>query len=143
MRYALYETSTENVLLRKEIRLLKDYTELEKLRLNETLVSFHYEQDKDGYTIPPLLLMPAVENAFKYSVDNGPESRIDIAIKAVNNTLDVTIKNNFDPQREGGGGGIGLQNLQRRLEHYYPGRHSYAATARDGIYIFQLHCTLQ
>ena len=143
MRYALYETTAEKVLLSKEIHLLKDYTELEKLRLNETVVTFHYQQDKDEYTLPPLLLMPAVENAFKYSVDNGPESKIVIDIKAVNNTLDVTITNNFDPQRESGVGGIGLQNLQRRLQHYYPDKYSYTATAKDGVYIFALHCTLQ
>jgi hypothetical protein len=142
MRYTLYETGAETVLLSKEIAMLKDYTELEKLRLNETNVTFEYEQDQE-YKIPPLLLMPALENAFKYSVDNLPESRININILAVNNTLHVTIENNFDPQRQTGGGGIGLQNLQRRLQHYYGGNHSYTATTKDGVYIFALHCTLQ
>jgi sensor histidine kinase YesM len=143
MRYTLYETGAEKVLLSKEVAMLKDYTELEKLRLNETEVTFEYEQDRDNYKMPPLLLMPALENAFKYSVDNLPQSHISINMLAANNTLQVTIENNFDPQRQTGGGGIGLQNLQRRLQHYYPGSHSYTATAKDGLYIFKLHCTLQ
>lgn len=143
MRYTLYETGEEKVALEKEIRLLQDYVELEKLRLNETVVDFRYEQDRTDYKIPPLLLMPALENAFKYSADNVPDSHIHMHIRAVDNTLHVTIQNNFDPEREIRGGGIGLHNLQKRLQHYYPGTSSCSATATDGVYLFRLSCTLQ
>jgi hypothetical protein len=142
MRYTLYETGEEKVLLEREIGLLKDYVELEKLRLNETVVAFQYEQDRDDYQIPPLLLMPALENAFKYSVDNRPDSHIHVAINARDGELHVAIKNNFDPEREVKKGGIGLQNLQKRLQHYYPGKSSCSATAMDGVYCFELRCTL-
>lgn len=142
MRYTLYETGEEKVALQKEIGLLKDYVELEKLRLNETVVAFQYGQDRDDYQIPPLLLMPALENAFKFSVDNRPDSQIHVAINAREGELHVQIKNNFDPQQEAKGGGIGLQNLQKRLQHYYPGRSSCSATTADGMYCFELRCML-
>jgi sensor histidine kinase YesM len=54
----------------------------------------------------------------------------------------VEIKNNFDPDREVSGGGIGLQNLQKRLQYHYPGKSSCSASATGGIYRFQLHCML-
>lgn len=141
MRYALYETAGETVLLKKEIQLLKDYIELEKLRLNETEVIFSYEGDNDAYSIPPLLLMPAIENAFKYAADKKG-SRIFIAIKASKGELNSSIQNNFDPHRKGTPGGIGLQNLQRRVQYYYDGKAVYTATASNDVYLFRLSCPL-
>jgi len=140
MRYALYETGNEMIALQKEIQLLKDYIELEKLRLNEAEVVFNYEADGD-YSIPPLLLMPAVENAFKYAVDKK-NNRIIVENKALNSELQVAIQNNFDPHRQGKAGGIGLFNLQKRLQHYYQNRSSYSANAANGVYLFRLSCTL-
>jgi LytS/YehU family sensor histidine kinase len=141
MRYALYETGDEKILLQKEVQLLRDYVALEKLRLNETEVLFHFETDNDAYTIPPLLFMPALENAFKYTVDKKG-SRIKVSIKARQNGLQVTIENNFDVENKAAAGGIGLQNLQRRLRHYYGPQAMYSATAANDVYLFQLSCTL-
>lgn len=141
LRYTLYETGDEKILLNKEVQLIKDYIELEKLRLNETEVAFQYESDRDDYTIPPLLFMPALKNAFKYAVDK-PGSRIDVFIKAERETLEVRIQNNFDTQRIGTTGGIGLQNLQKRVRHYYGPSATYLATAANGVYLFQLKCML-
>jgi len=142
LRYTLYETGDEKIALDKEVQLLKDYVELEKLRLNETDVQFAYEKDSDEYSIPPLLLMPALENAFKYSFDEK-ESCIVITIKAREGELQVDIQNHFDPQRKNKTGGIGLQNLQKRLLHYFPNTGSYRATVVNDVYLFHLSCTLQ
>jgi sensor histidine kinase YesM len=142
LRYTLYETADEKIALDKEVQLLKDYVELEKLRLNDTEVQFHYEKDSDDYTIPPLLLMPALENAFKYSSDKN-ESSIVIDIKAKEATLQVDIQNHFDPQRKNKTGGIGLQNLQKRLQHYFPNSSAYTATVVNDVYLFHLSCALQ
>lgn len=141
LRYTLYETGDEKIALEKEVQLLKDYVELEKLRLNETAVQFCYESDKDNYTIPPLLFIPALENAFKYTEDKKGNS-IAICIKAKGGNLFVTIQNNVAPAKEAKTGGIGLQNLQRRIRHYYPGKSAYSASEANGVYLFQLSCTL-
>ena len=141
MRYALYETGDETIALEKEVQLLKDYVELEKLRLNETAVQFHFETDGNDYRIPPLLLMPALENAFKYTTDKKG-SRIQVAITATNNVLNVAIENNVDLHRAGEVGGIGLQNLQKRVQHYYGNKAAYSATTVNDVYLFQLRTTL-
>jgi sensor histidine kinase YesM len=141
MRYALYETADEKISLLKEVQLLKDYVELEKLRLNETEVEFCFNTDREDYTLPPLLFMSAIENAFKYSVDKKG-SGISVNIGASQGVLNVTIENNFDPQKSAAIGGIGLQNLQRRVQHYYGNKASYSATAANDVYLFQLSCPL-
>ncbi|HEX8316037.1 MAG TPA: sensor histidine kinase [Flavisolibacter sp.] len=141
MRYALYETGDEKIAMEKEIQLLKDYIELEKLRLNETEVIFNYRSDSNNYTIPPLLLMPAIENAFKYSVDKKG-SRIVIDINISQGELSVSIQNNFDPHRNNKTGGIGLQNMQRRLQHYYGNKATCSAAAANDVYLFRLSCPL-
>jgi sensor histidine kinase YesM len=141
MRYALYETGDEKIALQKEAQLLKDYVELEKLRLNESDVQFRFETDSSDYTLPPLLLMPALENAFKYTADKK-ESRIQVSINAARGILNVSIENNFDPQRINDAGGIGLQNLQRRVQHYYGSGATYSACAANDVYLFRLSCPL-
>ena len=140
MRYTLYETGDEKIPLQKEIKLLKDYVQLEQLRLNETEVQFHFTTDREDYSIPPLLFMPALENAFKYTADKKG-NKILVTITAENNMLAVTIENNVDLARAGEQGGIGLTNLRKRLLHYYPGS-VYSAALRNDIYLFELTCKL-
>lgn len=141
LRYTLYETGDEKIALEKEVQLLKDYTELERLRLNETAVQFRFDSDCDDYTVPPLLLMPALENAFKYTADKSGNV-IEVAISARDQQLTVAIQNNLSADPPPPGGGIGLQNLQKRLRHYYPGRATYSANAANGVYLFRLSCHL-
>lgn len=142
MRYTLYETGEEKILLQKEVQLLKDYVELEKLRLNETSVQFTVETDKDDYTIPPLLFMPALENAFKYTEDKRGNTII-IHITARQKWLQVNIQNNLSDAIPAKSGGIGLQNLQKRVNHYYADKSSYSLSAVNGVYLFQLSCNLE
>lgn len=142
LRYTLYETGEEKILLAKEVQLLQDYSELEKLRLNETAVKFKYTSDRDDYAVPPLLFMPALENAFKYTKDKEGNA-IAVTVSAKEKELTVTIANNVVNENRPAAGGIGLQNLQKRLRHYYPGKSSYSATAANGIYLFRLSCTLE
>jgi sensor histidine kinase YesM len=60
----------------------------------------------------------------------------------VNNRLQVSIENSWEEQPKKTGGGIGLQNLQRRLQHYYGADGSWSVTAANGVYLFRLTCTL-
>ncbi|MHA4808790.1 sensor histidine kinase [Flavitalea flava] len=158
MRFALYECNEDKTSLEKEIRLLKDYIELEKLRLNQTRVEFTYPEDFDSpatneasratslyggaasgpYFIPPLLFMPAFENAFKYSADHLPNSYISMDLQLAGNQLSLTMENSFDPRKPGRPGGIGLQNMQKRLQYYYPDNHSWELTTMNNIFILKL-----
>lgn len=123
MRYTLYESSGHISPVTKEIALLKDYIALEKIRLNHTTVNFTYDIDQEFYTLPPLLFIPVVENAFKFCVESkDSDSWVFINLDIKDGLLQFNLSNTYDPTpglpRQGG---IGLQNLQKRLEHYYPG----------------------
>ncbi len=138
MRFALYESNGDKSSLEKEVQLLKDYIELEKLRLNQTTVEFNYETDGQDYTIPPLLFMPAFENAFKYSADQRPDSYIRMDLRALDGRLSLTMENNFDPRKTGKQGGIGLLNMQKRLRFYYPGSGTWSVTTTETIFTLTL-----
>jgi len=138
LRYILYDSNEDSMPLAKEVKLLNDYIELEKVRLNYTKVIFDYSTDDDSYEIAPLLLMPLIENAFKFSADR-PGSFISIFLDIFNGKLRFTVDNDIERQRiKPDSGGIGLKNLRKRLSLYYPDRHWYESPASDTTYSVNL-----
>lgn len=142
LRYTLYDANEQNMPVVKEIKLLQDYLELEKVRLNETRVQFDYNLDRNDYTIAPLLLMPLIENAFKYSGDS-PDSFVQINLTVSNGELNLRINNSIDYERVSGSkGGIGLANFEKRLNMYYNARYSYVAAVSADCYLVTLNLQL-
>ncbi|MES2378694.1 MAG: sensor histidine kinase [Bacteroidota bacterium] len=138
LRYILYDSNEDSMPLAKEIKLINDYIELEKVRLNFTKVVFNYSMDDGSYEIAPLLLIPLVENAFKFSPDE-PGSFISIFLDVLNGKLRFTVDNNIDQQRvKSGPGGIGLKNLQKRLSLYYPDNYWYETAISETDYSIDL-----
>jgi hypothetical protein len=134
LRYILYDSNENSMPLAKEVKLLNDYIELEKVRLNFTKVIFDCSIDDGSYEIAPLLLIPLIENAFKFSTDE-PGSFISIFLDVINGRLRFTIDNNIDRQRiKPGQGGIGLKNLKKRLALYYPDNYWYEASISETDY---------
>ncbi|NVO21188.1 MAG: histidine kinase [Bacteroidetes bacterium] len=126
MRYMLYDSNSNVVQLEKEVDYLKSFIELQELRINQTdYVDFQIEGDNENQTIAPMLLIPFVENAFKHGGKNHTPGII-ISLKSINGkiTFEVTNfkKKNLLVQNDEIGG-IGLQNIKRRLELLYPGKH--------------------
>lgn len=143
MRYTLYDSNEKNTSLEKEINLIKNYIELEQLRLNYTKVLFKHTTDGKKYFLPPLLFMPIVENAFKYNIDSSQGSSISIKLHVQKDVLDFTIQNTFEPERKSEHkGGLGLINLQKRLLLYFPGKNTYKATINDSTYTAHLMLNL-
>ncbi len=131
MRYMLYDSKTDTVPLEKEMLHLENYLELEKLRLKDpTFVSFKTKGDPTGILVPPMLLLTFVENAFKHGKKRvehpGIIIRLRVGIDEVNFTIiNYTLENHHQsPEQEG----IGLQNVTRRLELLYPGKHDLEIT---------------
>jgi two-component system, LytTR family, sensor kinase len=123
LRFMLYETGGANIAIEQEIKIMGDYIALEKLRYDESLrVNVNYDIEDMKQSIPPLLLMPLVENAFKHGVS---ESRslpfVEIHLSVRNRTLDFMVRNSIDAfeanqiLKES----IGLSNLRRQLELLY------------------------
>jgi two-component system LytT family sensor kinase len=128
LRYQLYECSAEKIGIDKELDYLKNYIELQKIRLNKNYnIIFNVGPNVCGFTIPPLLILPLIENAFKYVshfIDKVNEIKIYMSLD--NNSFQCTIHNTIEKMpkmSDASEGGIGLKNLQRRLELLYPNRH--------------------
>lgn len=119
LRYMLYETQLEQVNINKEIEIIDEYIELEKMRYDATLrVGFEKDVDDPETEIPPLLLIPLVENAFKHGVSETiRHPYIDIYLSVRNQVLELRVENSTgqqslsEPIKEN----IGLLNLRRQL----------------------------
>lgn len=127
LRYSLYETKQEKVPLKDEIDYLKNYIELEKIRLESNLdIAFNVNvANPDKYKIAPLLFIVFIENAFKHArnILNEPVFiAINISVSE-DGILNLTVKNNFNANAKNDlvtEKGIGLENAKKRLSVIYP-----------------------
>ena len=142
IRYMLYDATSDQVLLEKEIEYLKSFIELQKLRLRQQdFVELTIEGDANDRTIAPMLLIAFVENAFKHASKNSPVPGIRISLGIEPRKIVFTVTNHIRKSTENPGdatGGIGLHNLQRRLDLLYPGKHSLVITENQDIFTVNL-----
>jgi two-component system, LytTR family, sensor kinase len=123
LRFMLYETSGKYIAIEQEVKIMGDYIALEKLRYDESLrVNFNTDIEDMKQALPPLLLIPLVENAFKHGVsETRNQPFVDIHLSVKNRLLTFVVKNSA----ETGAGeqhvkeNIGLSNLRRQLELLY------------------------
>jgi len=126
LRYMLYECKDVEVPLEKEIAILKKYAELEKLRYGDRIeIAFNCTGETNGLMIAPLLLLPFVENSFKYGTsDQLDRSWISLNIHLDGNRLEFHLSNSRNSNLENKNtGGIGLSNVKKRLELIYDRKH--------------------
>jgi LytS/YehU family sensor histidine kinase len=128
MRYMLYECNVPFIDLQREIQFLQDYIDLEKIRHGEKVeILFSVQGAPDGLKIPPLLLIPFVENAFKHGVNaQFGNAWVHISLLLENNHIVFEIKNNKPQtaaQRNLNSSGIGIENAKKRLQLIYPNKH--------------------
>lgn len=129
MRYMLYEANTDYVPLDREIHYLKSMIELLRLRLKDPkFISCTVEGNPHGKVIPPMILVPFVENAYKHGRKSGPIPGITIEFVIRPDSYDLKVCNFFDETTNAEKdqvGGIGLTNVRRRLELLYPNQHKF------------------
>lgn len=146
MRYMIYEAKDDKVPLSKEIIFLENYINLQKLRSGKLAdISLGVEGYAEGLEIAPLLFAPFVENSFKHGVkaETGP-SYVKVRILVENGSLYFETKNNkglIDDVEKSRFGGIGLENVKRRLDLIYPSKHELRIV--DGENEFTVNLTLQ
>jgi sensor histidine kinase YesM len=126
MRYMLYDSSEDKVLLVKEIEYLKSFIELQELRLmNKNFVSIDIRGSLEGRTIAPMILMPFIENAFKHGGKQVASPGIIVELTVKENLFLYKVSNYLakSTSEKDEAGGIGVHNINRRLELIYPGKH--------------------
>ncbi|WP_190300406.1 sensor histidine kinase [Rufibacter hautae] len=141
LRYQLYETNTPVVPLARELEHVEHLLDLHRLRLTQPeLLTLEVQGDISGLLLPPMLLMPLVENMFKHGLSSAP---MQVHLSAQNGALTFTTRNRIKALAgtQDNYGGIGLQNLKRRLELLYPGAHTISTWQEDQDYIAELSLT--
>ncbi len=145
LRYQLYECNVDEIPIEKERAYLENYINLEKLRKGDSVVTlFSVNNEVQHFAIAPLLIIPFVENAFKH-VGRGKAGKASISIEMNydDNMFRLHVENTIDSEQpqpaEKGYGGIGLENVRRRLALIYPARHSMQVNTGNGVYSVILH----
>jgi LytS/YehU family sensor histidine kinase len=137
LRFTLYEASGEFIAIEQELKIIDDYIALEKLRYDESLrINFNYDVEDMKQALPPLLLMPLVENAFKHGVsETRNRPFVDIHLSVKNRQLLFVVKNSSDIDNEERNvkENIGLSNLRRQLELLYT---DYNLSVQQGESVF-------
>lgn len=146
MKYILAEGKEDKVMLEKEVQLLYNYTELERLRKPDAEIIFHATGNTGNSLITPLLLLPLVENAFKYGLNSVAKNGfVRIYMKTEGEALNVTVENNIPPVKNDEALqslGIGIENVNKRLEMLYPGKYILKIENRIDSYFVNLQLQL-
>lgn len=124
MRYMIYESNDSWVDLSKEVEYVTSFVELQKLRFKDgASIVITINGEIDGQKIVPLILISFVENAFKHGVANDPTDPIKINIIANQKILHFSVSNKKSTTNKDAMGGVGLNNVERRLQLLYPDRY--------------------
>lgn len=147
LRYVLYDTSSEKIPLGKEVEMIETYVGLQKERINPetTTIELEITGDFSGVEITPLLLLPLAENCFKHGVGKSAAT-IRIQISFDGNQLIFKTENRVAPREKTNSeenGGIGIQNVEKRLTLIYPNRHSLKYNETDAIFRLEMKIDLK
>ncbi len=138
LSFMLYDCNEPKILLTKEIKALRDYVELERLRLGERLeINFQASGNIAGKEIHPLLLFPLLENCFKHG-SHKTTDKIWISFNLVANENEVIaqIENTLPRKEKETTAGIGLDNLKKRLMYAYAGKHELTIRETENYLVY-------
>jgi LytS/YehU family sensor histidine kinase len=141
MRYVLNETKHDWVPLEKEVEFVNHFIDLQKVRLTDKMaIKFSVSGNVEGKQIAPLILIPFVENAFKFGVSTKEQAEIILDLKAENGTISFYTRNRIFKTENANGDNtsIGLKNTRRRLELLYPERHTLTVNEEGNHFVVNL-----
>lgn len=145
MSYNLYESNTEKVSLEKELDFIRNYVELEKMRYStekDIQLKIEGEENALGLLIAPLLTFTLIENAFKYGL-KSKHPFINIQIKIEKTAFSFIIENDaIFKENSNAYGGIGLENVKKRLQLIYPEKYEMNIGTENNIFTTTLKIDL-
>ena len=140
LRYQLYQHQ-DMVGVELEVKYLQNFIQLQKTRASDKMqLLVNFDPTLYGEKIHPLLMLPLLENAFKYV--NG-DYRLDISLLKEGGWLVFRVDNSVNSLQPVSNGGIGLENLKRRLQLLYPAMHSFTAEKENNVFRAKLKIRLQ
>ncbi len=148
LRYSLYDTNQPYVPLRKELKYITNYVELERIRLSDkTEIKLDLSGDYTDQYVAPLLLIIFIENGFKHvSHAKGRQSYVHILFRLNHKLLQLEVRNSIDPdytQEKGESKeGLGLNNVKQRLDLIYPQQYSLSITRDNDCFDVKLEIEL-
>lgn len=141
LRYMLYDNK-EKVPLEKELEYIRKYIELQKLRFDHPIkTDLQVSGPAEDIQVPPLLLIPFIENAFKHGDFSANGQGFTAVVRCTATALYFYCHNTKGKGEKDAGGGIGLTNIKRRLQLLYPGKH--ALDIQDDKNTFTVNVELQ
>lgn len=143
MRYVIYKGKETGVTIEQELKYIDDYIQLQQMRLIKPLkYNFTQEIANQNQIIAPLLFIVLIENAFKHAIEPAEDAAfLNLYLKCDNNRLYFKCENSFEEDNTAAKG-IGLQNLDRRLQLLYPDRYTLKTSIISNTFIAELKIEL-
>ena len=147
MRYMVYDSNVDKIAVEKEIQYIQNYIRLQKMRFSEDMpvkVTFEVKGNYQGQVITPLILIPFIENAFKYGVKLEQPSEIFLTLNFQNGEMEFTARNPVfaSTGTDKSSSGVGIQNTRKRLEIMYPNKHKLNIKDNGKEYLVKLLISL-
>ena len=148
LRFMIYESNVSRIPLKKEIELLKNYIALEQMRYGDWLdISVSVSGNIKHHQIAPLILLPFLENAFKHGTSKQiDQCWISLDITVIESLMRFKLVNSIEPiakKKKKEAGGLGLQNVERRLELLYKDRYRFETILESEVFIVNLDINLE
>lgn len=145
MKYVLYETNAKQVLLSREVNYINDYIEFQRIKFEKQPdISADFSGVDGNKNISPMILIPFIENAFKHGNLDDDTGFVEIKLSTSAQTLHLLVRNTVS---KGGTkdktGGIGLENVKRRLEFLYAGQYKLAIKEEEHVFSVDLKLELK
>jgi len=141
LRYVFYDCSKDNVKLKEEIKYIENFISLQRMKSeHEQDICFDYSAASESQAISPMLFIPFIENAFKYSkIEELENAWIQIRLSTQNGLIYFWIENTVPEQgKPSQGQGMGIPNVRQRLEVLYPKRHELKIDEKEGTFTVNL-----
>ncbi len=143
MRFTTYETQKELIPIDSEIKYIESFIDLESIRNTKPIhINLITEIENENQQIPPYLLLPFIENCIKHGVLDDAENPVIFTVKTNSKKLIVTVENKINNRLKDAHSGIGMSNLEKRLDYYFPNRYRFEIVKNETIFKSHLEITL-
>jgi two-component system, LytTR family, sensor kinase len=144
LRYIIYEGTSDEVYLDREVELMNNYVDLQLLKKlqAEKNIKVKVKGVQSFYKIAPLILINVVENCFKHSnINYNKDGFLEINLEVENERLFFSTTNSYKQSSKNTG--IGLKNTEQQLQHYYPDKHELTIEDNEGVFKVEIQIDLK